>query len=105
MPNTCAAITDIGSYSEIQSKTVGGSILHIFEENNIMATRIDVVILSITGDVGVEDVVLTSSNYSDETANQYIYTKWGKGLFTIASASPSGYFQRADMHFMMPDSS
>ena len=102
MPNTCAAISDIGSYSEKQTKTVSANDNYLFWLNDLMANRVDVVILSISGDVGVEDIVLSSQNYSDGTANQYIRAKWEKGLFTIACASPSGYFQTAEMHFLAP---
>lgn len=101
MSSTCAAVIDIGSYSEVKTKTVGGTVNSILEENiSGGATRVDVVILSITGDIGVDQVVLSSKNYSDGTPNQYIQTKWGKGLFTISCASANGYFQYVDMHFM-----
>ena len=53
----------------------------------------------------MEDIVLSSQNYSDGTANQYIRAKWEKGLFTIACASPNGYFQTAEMHFLAPTGS
>ena len=103
MPSTCAAIDDIGSYSNIHTITLGGTDCHLFEESiSGGATRVDVVILSITGDIGVDEVILSSKNYSDGTQNQYIPTKWGKGLFTISCASASGYFHFVDMHFMIP---
>ena len=102
MPTTCTAITDIGSYSMKVVKTISPNDTYLYEEGGLMASRVDIVILSISGDVGVKDVVLSSRNYTDETENQYILTRWEKGLFTIACASSTGYFQVADMHFMNP---
>ena len=77
MPTTCAAITDIGSYTEKQTKTIGGNVNYLFEKGNLTANRVDVVILSISGDVGVEDIVLSSRNYSDSTSNQLIWRPIG----------------------------
>ena len=104
MPNVCEAISDIGSYSEKQTITIDANNQYLFTKTNLVATQVDVVILSIMGNVGVEDVVLSSRDYSDGTENQYCITKWSKGLFTISCASQNGYFQTADMHFMSPPS-
>lgn len=92
MPTTCTAITDIGSYSMKVVKTISPNDTYLYEEGGLMASRVDIVIFSISGDVGVKDVVLSSRNYTDETENQYILTRWEKGLFTIACASSTGYF-------------